>query len=148
MTDYKLLISQAEEMAKDNKWDITLYANLSALIYDSLDNLNWAGFYLMRDGELQLGPFQGKVACTRSPVGVGVCGTCVAKKETMLVNNVHEFPGHIACDSASNSEIVVPLFKEGNIYGVLDIDSTTLNRFNETDKTNIESIAKTIERIL
>ena len=148
MADVKLINKQIEVLLKEEPYEVTKLANAAALIYEDYPDLSWVGFYLLKGEFLYLGPFQGKVACTRIPVGVGVCGTCVAKKETMLVNNVHEFPGHIACDSASNSEIVVPLFKEGNIYGVLDIDSTTLNRFNETDKTNIESIAKTIERIL
>ena len=148
MVDVKLINKQIEVLLKEEPYEVTKLANAAALIYEDYPDLSWVGFYLLKGEYLYLGPFQGKVACTRIPVGVGVCGTCVAKKETMLVNNVHEFPGHIACDSASNSEIVVPLFKEGNIYGVLDIDSTTLNRFNETDKTNIESIAKTIERIL
>ena len=148
MVDVKLINKQIEVLLKEEPYEVTKLANAAALIYEDYPDLSWVGFYLLKGEFLYLGPFQGKVACTRIPVGVGVCGTCVAKKETMLVNNVHEFPGHIACDSASNSEIVVPLFKEGNIYGVLDIDSTTLNRFNETDKTNIESIAKTIERIL
>ena len=148
MVDVKLINKQIEVLLKEEPYEVTKLANAAALIYEDYPDLSWVGFYLLKGEDLYLGPFQGKVACTRIPVGVGVCGTCVAKKETMLVNNVHEFPGHIACDSASNSEIVVPLFKNGNIYGVLDIDSTTLNRFNETDKTNIESIAKTIERIL
>lgn len=148
MVDVKLINKQIEVLLKDEPYEVTKLANAAALIYEDYPDLSWVGFYLLKGEFLYLGPFQGKVACTRIPVGVGVCGTCVAKKETMLVNNVHEFPGHIACDSASNSEIVVPLFKEGNIYGVLDIDSTTLNRFTPIDKENIESIAKTIERIL
>ena len=147
MTDYKLLISQAEEMAKDYKWDITLYANLSALIYDSLENLNWAGFYLMRDGELQLGPFQGKVACTRIPVGKGVCGTAVGKNEIIRVQDVHQFPGHIACDSASESEIVLPIHKGGEVIGVLDIDSPIKNRFSEEDEKGLAKIVEIIESV-
>ena len=147
MTDYNLLISQAEEMAKDNKWDITLYANLSALIYDSLENLNWAGFYLMREGELQLGPFQGKVACTRIPVGKGVCGTAVAKNEIIRVEDVHLFPGHIACDSASESEIVIPIHKNGKVVGVLDLDSPLKNRFTEEDEAGLKRIVAALEEI-
>ena len=145
MTDYKLLTDQAEEMAKDNKWDITVYATLSALIYDSLENLNWAGFYLMRDGELQLGPFQGKVACTRIPVGKGVCGTAVQKNEIIRVQDVHLFPGHIACDSASESEIVLPISKDGEVIGVLDIDSPIKNRFSEEDEKGLSKIVEIIE---
>ena len=148
MTDYNLLISQAEEIAKDNKWDITLYANLSALIYDSLENLNWAGFYLMREGELQLGPFQGKVACTRIPVGKGVCGTAVAKNEIIRVEDVHLFPGHIACDSASESEIVIPIHKNGEVIGVLDIDSPVKNRFSEEDEKGLSEMVSIIEQTI
>ena len=148
MTDYNLLISQAEEMAKDNKWDITLYANLSALIYGSLENLNWAGFYLMRDGELQLGPFQGKVACTRIPVGKGVCGTAVEKNEIIRVEDVHLFPGHIACDSASESEIVIPIHKDGAVIGVLDIDSPVKERFDEADEKGLTEFVHTLEKYL
>ena len=134
MTDYELIISRAEELAKDSLWDITLYANISALIYDSFDDLNWAGFYLMRDGRLHLGPFQGKVACTVIPVGKGVCGTAVERGEVIRVDDVHAFPGHIACDSASESEIVLPIRRNGEIIGVLDIDSPIRARFSEEDE--------------
>ncbi|HEX6638333.1 MAG TPA: GAF domain-containing protein [Steroidobacteraceae bacterium] len=117
-------------------------ANTSALIYDALPDLNWAGFYLYKSGELVLGPFQGKPACVRIGLGKGVCGTAAARRETMLVEDVHAFPGHIACDSASNSEIVVPLVRRGELLGVLDIDSPKLRRFGAADQRGIEALAK------
>ena len=145
MTDYELIISRAEELAKDSLWDITLYANISALIYDSFDDLNWAGFYLMRDGRLHLGPFQGKVACTVIPVGKGVCGTAVERGEVIRVDDVHAFPGHIACDSASESEIVIPIRRNGEITGVLDIDSPIKGRFSEEDEKALIRIAEILD---
>ena len=148
MTDYKLIKKQAEELAKDNKWDITLYANISALFYESMENVNWAGFYLLRDGELQLGPFQGKTACTRIPIGKGVCGTAVKEDRIVRVEDVHEFPGHIACDSASESEIVLPIHRDGTITGVLDIDSTVKGRFSEEDEEGMENIVGIIEKAI
>ena len=144
MTDYELIISRAEELAKDSLWDITLYANISALIYDSFEDLNWAGFYLMRDGRLHLGPFQGKVACTVIPVGKGVCGTAVERGEVIRVDDVHAFPGHIACDSASESEIVLPIRRNGEIIGVLDIDSPIRARFSEEDEKALVRITEII----
>ncbi len=144
MTDYELIISRAEELAKDSLWDITLYANISALIYDSFDDLNWAGFYLMRDGRLHLGPFQGKVACTVIPIGKGVCGTAVERGEVIRVDDVHAFPGHIACDSASESEIVLPIRRNGEIIGVLDIDSPIRARFSEEDERALIRITEII----
>lgn len=120
-------------------------ANASALLYECLDDLNWAGFYLMRDDHLVLGPFQGKVACIEIPVGRGVCGTAVKEGATQLVKNVHEFPGHIACDSASNSEIVIPIHVNGEIWGVLDIDSPSLARFDEEDQTGLTEFVHILE---
>ena len=148
MSDYDLMVMQAEGLAEDNRWDITLYANLSALIYESMDRLNWAGFYLMREGELQLGPFQGKTACTRIPVGKGVCGTSVEKNTIIRVEDVHLFPGHIACDSASESEIVLPIHKGGEVIGVLDIDSPVKNRFSEEDEKYLAKIVEIIEKTI
>lgn len=148
MTDYDLMCRQAEELAKDSRWDITLYANIAALIYESLENLNWTGFYLIRDGVLQLGPFQGKIACMQIPIGKGVCGTAVKERRIIKVPDVHEFPGHIACDSASESEIVLPLLKDGNIIGVLDIDSPIKNRFSEDDELGLQSIIHIIEHYI
>ena len=145
MTDYDLLIRQADELTRDNVWDITLYTNIAALLYDSLADLNWAGFYLLRDGELQLGPFQGKTACTRIPIGKGVCGTAVAEKRIIRVADVHTFPGHIACDSASASEIVLPIYDNDRIIGVLDIDSPVMNRFDDNDEEGLSRIVHMIE---
>ena len=119
-------------------------ANASALIMEFLPDVSWAGFYLMEKGMLVLGPFQGKTACIEIPVGKGVCGTAVKENKTQLVPNVHEFPGHIACDSASNSEIVVPLRKGGEIIGVLDLDSTSFGRFTEEDREGLECFSEII----
>lgn len=115
-------------------------ANAASLIYHALPAVNWAGFYLMRDGELVLGPFQGKPACIRIAVGRGVCGTAAAKRETIVVADVHQFPGHIACDAASNSEIVVPMSRDGSLVGVLDIDSPQLDRFDQDDARGLEQL--------
>lgn len=145
MTDYRLLAEQALGFAEGCTWDITLYANISALIFDTLEDLNWAGFYLMRDGELVLGPFQGKTACMRIPVGKGVCGTAVKEDRVIRVDDVHLFKGHIACDCASNSEIVLPVRKNGQIIGVLDIDSPVLSRFSQEDEEGLKLIVKVIE---
>ncbi|MBQ8138327.1 MAG: GAF domain-containing protein [Lachnospiraceae bacterium] len=147
MTDYKLLAEQLRSFAEDEPHYIPVLSNASALIFESLEDLNWAGFYLMKGGSLMLGPFQGKVACIRIAVGRGVCGTAVAEDKTQLVKNVHEFPGHIACDSASNSEIVVPIHKDGKVWGVLDIDSPSLARFDEEDKAGLELFVKTLEEV-
>ena len=119
-------------------------ANASALIMEFLPDVSWAGFYLMENGMLVLGPFQGKTACIEIPVGKGVCGTAVKENKTQLVPNVHEFPGHIACDSASNSEIVVPLRREGTVIGVLDLDSTSFGRFTEEDREGLERFSEII----
>lgn len=123
-------------------------SNAAALIYNALDDLNWAGFYLKEGDILVLGPFQGKPACIEIPMGRGVCGTAAIMNETLVVENVHEFSGHIACDGASNSEIVIPLRANGNVVGVLDIDSPIFNRFDETDKAGLEALAKIIEKVL
>jgi L-methionine (R)-S-oxide reductase len=117
-------------------------ANTSALIYDALPDLNWAGFYLYKSGELVLGPFQGKPACVRIAMGKGVCGTAAQRRETILVEDVHAFPGHIACDSASNSEIVIPLIQGTELLGVLDLDSPKLRRFGAVDQQGLEGLAK------
>jgi len=113
-------------------------ANTAALLHHTLPDVNWVGFYRLAGNELVLGPFQGKPACVRIPLGKGVCGTAAARRETVLVPNVHEFPGHIACDSASNSEIVVPLVKNGVLLGVLDLDSPKLGRFDAVDRRGLE----------
>lgn len=148
MTDYKLLARQLEALIEDTEWDISIMANASALIWDALEDINWAGFYIMRNGHLELGPFQGKVACVRIGIGNGVCGTAVLENKTQLVPDVHEFPGHIACDSASNSEIVIPIHSGESIYGVLDIDSPLKGRFTEDDSDGLEALVKIIEKRL
>ena len=147
MTDYKLLSEQLKALADDEPNFIPVLSNASALLNENLDDINWAGFYLMDKGSLLLGPFQGKVACIRIQVGKGVCGTAVAEDKTQLVANVHEFPGHIACDSTSNSEIVVPIHSNGSIVGVLDIDSPSLSRFTEEDKAGLEDFVRTLESV-
>ncbi len=115
-------------------------ANTAALLYHELPDVNWVGFYRLVGDELVLGPFQGKPACVRIPPGKGVCGTAAARRETVLVPDVHDFPGHIACDSASNSEIVVPLVRAGRLLGVLDLDSPRAGRFDETDQAGLEQL--------
>ena len=126
---------------------ITNLANASAAIFEAWKEVSWAGFYLMKEGELVLGPFQGKPACRRIKVGSGVCGTAAATRQTQLVPDVHKFPGHIACDSASNSEIVIPLHKGNEIVGVLDIDSPVLARFDEEDQEGLEHFVRILESI-
>ena len=148
MADYEQLLLQAEGLLDGKDWSITTLSNAAALLYDALEDLNWAGFYLLREGELQLGPFQGKVACTHIAVGKGVCGTAVSTDRVQRVYDVHEFPGHIACDSASNSEIVVPLHVDGKIFGVLDIDSPSIGRFTEEDEKGLLQFAVILERSL
>ena len=144
MKDYKLLAKQLNSLLQGVDKEISKLANASAFLYNFLDDVSWVGFYFLDKDYLYLGPFQGKVACTSIPVGKGVCGTALVKKETILVKNVHEFPGHIACDSESNSEIVIPIYKNKDLYMVLDIDSKSLNRFNESDKDGLEEISKII----
>ena len=148
MTDYQLLLQQLSALTEGIPYEVANLANASALLWQELPDINWAGFYKMVDGALVLGPFQGKPACIRIPVGRGVCGTAVAQNRTQLVYDVHQFPGHIACDCASNSEIVVPLHKNGEIWGVLDIDSPSIGRFTETDREGLEAFAAALERIL
>lgn len=146
--DHDLLCRQLKSLSEGVEWDVTILANAAALIWDTFEDINWAGFYLMRGGRLELGPFQGKTACTVIETGKGVCGTAVAKDATQLVKNVHEFPGHIACDSASNSEIVIPVHAKGSVYGVLDIDSPLLGRFTEEDKDGLEAFVRVLEEAL
>jgi L-methionine (R)-S-oxide reductase len=139
---YRDLLSQAEGLFYGETDAIANAANLSALIYHGLPELNWAGFYLLRgEGELVLGPFQGKPACIRIPLGRGVCGTAAERRESVLVADVHAFPGHIACDAASRSELVVPLVRDGKVLGVLDLDSPLPNRFDAEDQAGIEALA-------
>ena len=148
MTDYALLNRQIESISDGVDWDVTVLANAAAVIWEALEDINWAGFYIMRSGKLVLGPFQGKPACTVIEPGRGVCGTAAAENCTQLVKDVHEFPGHIACDAASNSEIVVPIHSGGTIYGVLDIDSPLRGRFDEGDRAGLEETVRIIEKAL
>ena len=182
MTDYGLLAKQIVSLAEVDAHWLPVLSNTSALLWDALDDINWAGFYLVdpatvtgveldagsgvepdagsgavaepgaipsahdsRTPELRLGPFQGKVACVRIPFGRGVCGTAAATKTSQLVEDVHQFPGHIACDSASNSEVVVPIFKDGQVVGVLDIDSPNVARFTQEDLAGLEQVVKALE---
>ena len=138
---YSNLASQLPSLLEGEPDFIANAANFSALLYHSLPDLNWAGFYLLKEGELVLGPFQGKPACVRIAMGKGVCGTAAQQRQTILVDNVHEFPGHIACDSESNSEIVVPLLKDGELMGVLDLDSPVFGRFDEQDARGLNELA-------
>ena len=148
MTDYTELNARLQSMIAGVPHEIANLANASALLWESLEDINWAGFYRMEDGRLVLGPFQGKPACIEIPVGRGVCGTAVAGDRTQLVYDVHAFPGHIACDSASNSEIVVPLHRGKEVVGVLDIDSPLIGRFTERDRTGLEAFARILEQEL
>ena len=145
---YKLMNAQLQALIEDVPHRIANMANASALIFDTLEDLNWAGFYLMENGILVLGPFQGKTACIEIRVGKGVCGTAVERDEIMLVEDVHQFPGHIACDCDSRSEIVIPLRKNGRILGVLDIDSPVLGRFTSEDQIGLELFAEVLAAAL
>ncbi|MCI7221735.1 MAG: GAF domain-containing protein [Firmicutes bacterium] len=138
-----ILASQVEALCEE-KDDLAMLANVAAAINMNYEQINWAGFYLYKNDELVLGPFQGKVACTHIPMGKGVCGTSASNKKTIIVEDVHKFEGHIACDSASNSEIVVPIIYENTLIGVIDIDSFIFNRFNNEDKEILEEVAKVL----
>lgn len=148
MTDYQLIVKQIESLAEESADRIPVMANASALLFYSMENVNWAGFYLVKDGVLLLGPFQGKAACVKIAKGRGVCGTAWARDEILIVPDVHTFPGHIACDSASRSEIVLPVHSGGRVTAVLDIDSTIPGRFNEEDRDGLAALVSAIERIL
>ena len=137
---YEELVRQARGLLDGERDAIANAANLAALIWQIVPEINWAGFYFMKGGELVLGPFQGKPACVRIALGKGVCGTAAAARKTLLVKDVHAFPGHIACDAASNAEIVVPLIKNGVVHGVLDIDSPLAARFDEDDRRGFEAL--------
>ena len=172
MTDYGLLAKQTVSLAEVDAHWLPVLSNAAALLWDALDDINWAGFYLVDPvtvtgvelgaapgvesdatpsvhepctPELRLGPFQGKVACVRIPFGRGVCGTAAETKTSQLVEDVHQFPGHIACDSASNSEVVVPIVKDNQVVGVLDIDSPSVARFTQEDLTGLEQVVKALE---
>ena len=163
MADYGLLAKQIVSLAEIDAHWLPVLSNTAALLWDALDDVNWAGFYLVDPSttvdsesglesglepgspELRLGPFQGKVACVRIPFGRGVCGTAAATKTSQLVEDVHQFPGHIACDSASNSEVVVPIVKDNQVVGVLDIDSPSVARFTQEDLAGLEQVVKSLE---
>ena len=146
--NYNLLNSSMESLIGDLKHEISILSNASALINMHMDEINWVGFYLLNNNELILGPFQGKPACTNIPLNKGVCGACATSEKTIIVDNVHEFKGHIACDSASNSEICIPIFKNTKFYGLLDIDSPIFNRFNDNDKQGLEKTVNIIEKAI
>ncbi|MCV9921885.1 MULTISPECIES: GAF domain-containing protein [Pseudomonas] len=141
LNGYDLLAAQVQALFADERDFIANAAQFSAFLYSQLDDLNWAGLYINRNEELVLGPFQGQVACVRIPFSKGVCGAAAATRQTQRVDDVHAFPGHIACDSASNSELVIPLVKEGRLIGVLDLDSPKLARFSEADQQGLEQLA-------
>lgn len=148
MTDYGLLCERLRALTQGVPHKIANLANASALLWQHLENINWAGFYLMENGALILGPFQGKPACIVIPVGKGVCGTAVQKDAVQLVADVHTFAGHIACDGASNSEIVIPIHVDGEMFGVLDIDSPEFGRFTEEDRAGLEGFVRILEQAL
>lgn len=147
MTDYLILKEQLKTLTEDEPLMLPNLCNAAALLFQSLERINWAGFYLVRQEQLVLGPFQGKTACIRIGKGKGVCGTAWQKDETLVVPDVHAFPGHIACDSESASEIVIPLHVNGRVIGVLDIDSPVKERFSAADKEGLELFARTLEEI-
>lgn len=136
-----ILYEQTKALTENEKDLIANLSNISACLNENLDNINWVGFYIMKNNELVLGPFQGKPACIHIPVGKGVCGTCVKERKVQRVEDVHKFPGHIACDGASNSEIVLPIFKNNEVVAVLDIDSPIFNRFSLEDETKLKEVA-------
>jgi len=148
MPDYAVLREQLRALIHGIPYQTANLANASALLYDALEQLNWAGFYLMQDGQLVLGPFQGKPACILIAPGRGVCGTAVAQDRTQRVSNVHDFPGHIACDSTSYSELVIPIHCGDSIFGVLDMDSPDFDRFSPADQIGLEGIVRVLEEEL
>ena len=145
---YDTLIRQTLALGEEEPWSVALFSNVSALIMDALKELNWAGFYYVRGDRLTLGPFQGKVACIHIDYGRGVCGTAWKQDAVQRVDDVHQFPGHIACDAASNSEIVLPIHVDGAVFAVLDIDSPIPNRFTEEDQAGLTALVGAIEGIL
>ena len=148
MTDYKEINAMLASIIEGIPYTMTNLANASALLSEKLDGINWVGFYTIKDGKLVLGPFQGKVACTIIPMGKGVCGTAAETDSTQVVPDVHKFAGHIACDSASNSEIVIPMHRSGTVFGVLDIDSPLFSRFDENDRIGLEEFVRILEKSL
>ena len=146
--DYRLTAAQLQALVEEVPYPIANLANASALLWQNMENINWVGFYQYQDAHLVLGPFQGKPACVQIPMGKGVCGTAAATGQIQLVEDVHAFPGHIACDSASNSEIVLPMYVRGELWGVLDIDSPLLSRFTQADRDGLSQIVKILENAL
>lgn len=145
---YELINAQVQALISGESDMIANMANISAVLFNNLEQVNWAGFYLYKEDQLVLGPFQGQPACIRIPMGKGVCGTSASRRETMVVKDVHEFAGHIACDAASNSEIVVPIVVNEQLVGVLDIDSPITERFDNDDRAGLETLVKTLEASL
>ena len=143
--EYSVLVDQAKGLLESEAWYVAAFSNLSSLIMSRLPDLNWAGFYLMRNGCLTVGPFQGKPACIHIEPGRGVCGTAVVRDETVVVPDVHQFPGHIACDGASESEIVIPIHADGQVAAVLDIDSPVKDRFGPEEQAGLEALVRVIE---
>ena len=148
MVNYDLVCRQLAALTEGIPYEVANLANASALLWQELPEINWVGFYKMEDGALVLGPFQGKPACIRIPVGRGVCGTAVAEDAVQLVYDVHHFPGHIACDCTSNAEIVLPIHVNGAIWGVLDIDSPRIGRFTQEDRAGLAKVIGVLEQIL
>ena len=146
--DYPMTAAQLKALVEDVPYPIANLANASALLWENMENINWVGFYQYQDARLVLGPFQGKPACVEIPMGKGVCGTAAATGKIQLVEDVHAFPGHIACDSASNSEIVLPMYVRGQLWGVLDIDSPDLARFTSEDAQGLQKIVNILEAAL
>jgi GAF domain-containing protein len=142
------IFMQLDSLLSEDDFEMSILANTSAFLNELLENINWVGFYILKNDYLYLGPFQGKIACIKIKVGNGVCGTSAKLKETIVVPDVHLFPGHIACDAASNSEIVIPIFIKNNLYGVLDIDSPIKNRFSDNDRIILEKLVKVLEKHL
>ncbi|WNC74297.1 GAF domain-containing protein [Thalassotalea psychrophila] len=145
---YQSMLGQVEAIISDENDMIANMANISAILFNAFDDVNWAGFYRMVDNELVLGPFQGQVACIRIPVGRGVCGSAVSEKRIQLVADVHQFAGHIACDAASNSEVVIPVFHQGEVIAVLDIDSVSIGYFEQQDANGLQAIVHAFEKQL
>lgn len=145
---YETILKQAEQLLQEEPWYVAAMSNLSALIMDEVRDLNWAGFYILRDGQLVVGPFQGKPACIHIPQGKGVCGTALAEDSTQLVPDVHAFPGHIACDSASASELVIPIHNNGRVAAVLDMDSPLPGRFTRDDADGLTALVRLMEKML
>ncbi|WOH39535.1 GAF domain-containing protein [Thalassotalea fonticola] len=145
---YQSMLGQVEAIISDENDMIANMANISAILFNAFDDVNWAGFYRLNKNELVLGPFQGQVACIRIPVGRGVCGTAVSEQRIQLVADVHQFEGHIACDAASNSEVVIPIYHQGNVIAVLDIDSVTKGYFDQEDAQGLQAIVHAFEKQL